>query len=300
MSSRTLLWYSCLTGLAAAGLLYVASDYARKHPDSLTGRCFRSACMVCTECSPVCAGGKAASIASQAFTEGTQEACEACEAGEPGTPVVDPAPPEPSQVIDISVCQERPEVECSDGDQRCPASPCRGYSPCQPQCPSEPVTVPPSAIEETDPSVPATMPEATDGPEEITVMPTMEVEPTQPDAGAQEENETGEGQSPPCQMSPHHGHEYPGCPYMGGCRPSPCPTPVAPIEVKKLKKKKKVTPTEPEEAPMPKLIKKDIVVPVPYDISADEEEEMPQRHDIDTMEFRKSDAKKGEFRKRPL
>ncbi|MBY0521826.1 MAG: hypothetical protein K2R98_00415 [Gemmataceae bacterium] len=121
-----------------------------------------------------------------------------------------------------------------------------------------------------------------------------------------EESQDQAGMPPDCHENPHHHHEYQGCPYMGGC-PRSCPVvPATPAEeTPKVKKKKvKVVPKSAMEQPIKPVhyeeaqeIQPSLVNPEEYDRTKGES--LPMEPSIDTMEFRSSDAHKGEFDPKP-
>jgi hypothetical protein len=117
-------------------------------------------------------------------------------------------------------------------------------------------------------------------------------EATKPQGDHEESEAINEGEPPTCQEDPSSYHQYPGCPYMGGCPSSDhCPVQLDPMPVTPKKSKKhKAKKAEPTSEP---------VKPVVPDVKSDSEEQEPQT-DVDTMEFRKSDAQKGEFKPGPF
>lgn len=116
-------------------------------------------------------------------------------------------------------------------------------------------------------------------------------EQVKPEASPEESEAINEGEPPTCQEDVNYHHQYPTCPYMGGCPKSGyCPvqtepTPVTPKKTRKhkVKQKEPVQPVKPA---------------VPEAESGSEEQEPPTG--VDTMEYRKSDARKGEFNKIPF
>ncbi len=265
MSSRTLLWYGCLTGLVSASLLYVAGDHARRHPDSLIARCLRSTCLLTTEYTTVGGAGSLAVQTAKLIVPDTSghEASEA--PAEEAPEALDPA-----EVIDLSQWGQAEEVVL------------------EPET-SEAVTVPPVDVEEAADSVPAIMPPA-DEPEQLTIMPTLMTE--TPEEGTQEDSEAmDENRTPIPQMDPHHGHEYPGCPYTGGCPRSSCP----PARLPETK------PAETKPMPEPSAEEQESTIErKARDYVPSEDDDAPHHSQVDTMEFRKSDAKKGEFKNKPM
>ena len=124
--------------------------------------------------------------------------------------------------------------------------------------------------------------------------------------------EESESAAPDCQVDPNYHKQYPGCPYMGGDPATHhCPSPMTgPAPMHHHRKKVKASPIvdpkpdaeEAEESPS------DAAVPFPMDRPASErpqnlgptpDEDMPHHPEVDTMEFRKSDAKEGEFDPQP-
>lgn len=108
-------------------------------------------------------------------------------------------------------------------------------------------------------------------------------DPAEENCDPAEEGPMDEVQEPGCQEDPHHSEYYPSCPYMGGC---PRTTPPCPAGGSSKVKKPKhghddVEPCE----PCPK---------------AEPDPESPAQPGVDTMEFRPSDAKEGEFEPKPM
>jgi hypothetical protein len=122
-----------------------------------------------------------------------------------------------------------------------------------------------------------------------------------------EESEALPGTPPDCREDPHHDQQYPGCPYMGGCPGSmhcPPPAPADSESQPKTKKKKKTAKA------LPDVVEDTAIRRMKYEEFAMPAAERPMRPDhfdwvpaipkVDTMEFRPSDAKPGEFDPKPF
>jgi hypothetical protein len=101
------------------------------------------------------------------------------------------------------------------------------------------------------------------------------------------------GQPPNCQVDPDYFQQYPGCPFMGRC-PSGSPLPPNGRPIPKLDTPKKgaveeqIVPNS-EPNPKPMTLQKKCGT-----------EDCPAHPEVDTTEFRPSDAKKGEFDRIPF
>jgi hypothetical protein len=99
-----------------------------------------------------------------------------------------------------------------------------------------------------------------------------------------------EGKPSDCQMDPDYHRECPECPYTG--RSSHCPAPCVPEEPKG-----KPVMHESKKVCIPDICGEETA---PGNMPEQVDEETPRHPDVDTMEFRKEDAKKGEFKKKPM
>lgn len=133
-----------------------------------------------------------------------------------------------------------------------------------------------------------------------------------PAPGAQEEAETMAPEpTADCPVDPNYHHQYSGCPYMGSGSHCPPPTPDS-VPARHRRKKMKASPivdpkpdVEESEAPA-----SDGGVPFPMDrqpktsrpenLGPTPDDETSHHPEVDTMEFRKSDAKEGEFDSPPF
>lgn len=126
------------------------------------------------------------------------------------------------------------------------------------------------------------------------------------DSMSGEESESiAPGTPPDCREDPHREHHYPHCPYMGGCPrgmhhvPPPAVTEPA-VKVKKKKKAVKKDKIDPA-VKQTKLEQVEPVMPIRSATAPEWKDEgsYPNEPEVDTMEFRPSDAKPGEFEPRP-
>lgn len=134
--------------------------------------------------------------------------------------------------------------------------------------------------------------------------------PMVPDGISGEESEMVPGMPPDCREDPHHDHQYPACPYMGGC-PGMHHVPPPSIAEPKVKVKKKKTASKPETVEDPGVhqtkfeeiaephMSREIKPSRRYAPAWKERGSYPEEPEVDTMEFRPSDAKKGEFDPKP-
>lgn len=134
--------------------------------------------------------------------------------------------------------------------------------------------------------------------------------PMVPEGVSGEESEMKPGTPPDCREDPHHDVQYQGCPYMGGC-PGMHHVPPPPIPEQRVKVKKKKTASKPETVEDPGVhqtkfeeiaephMSRDIKPNRHYTPAWKERGSYPEDPEVDTMEFRKSDAKKGEFDPQP-
>lgn len=128
------------------------------------------------------------------------------------------------------------------------------------------------------------------------------------------ETEDPEGGAVDCMEDPNTHQPHSGCPYMGGNSPMPhCqpavtdPTPARPHK-KKVKSSPIVDPlpdAEETDAPPEDGTKSFPMEPPassgrPRNLGPTPNDETPSHPEVDTMEFRKSDAKEGEFDSRPF
>jgi hypothetical protein len=327
---RTLFWCCCAIVITVASLVYVAADYAREHPNSVVGRCVLLAYRVRCDYNPVTMLTHALTpcdvVAPQA--PATQpDRSGVCVHAEDGSGEIELTPAEESsvEIIDltrfsIGDSQESEEHSASDvlkipEIQPPPAA-------CDPSRSGDtPVMVPPTRIQEEDDGkavapgddeeceVPATMPkdeEKSENPgtveesefkafiKDVLGYPESEQEPPmdKSDAGGSEEESEAihDSAAPENREDTAAHHQYPGCPYMGGCPGSSHAVPVCPSEPAPHKHKKKKKAVE----PMTSTPSSEECEPAEVD------EECPDHSDVDTTEFRKSDARQGEFSRRPF
>jgi hypothetical protein len=324
---RTLFWCCCAIVVTVASFVYLAADYAREYPNSVVGRCVLLACRVGCEYSPAALIARAVNhhgCPCQPATAETANDVNDCPCVVNGSAEEQaPADQEPCQIIDLSgmkifgdilECEEK-NVETGDITRELLPPP----AACDPRCSGEtPVMVPPDRIHEngeedaTDPScenkstAPETMPTAKDDAEkdevgtdpfyelwiglfkgviaETTDEPPMATDST---TGSAEEAEAiHDGVAPNMKEDSSCHEQYPGCPAMGGCS-----APVTPPDATPRKHKKKVKAVPPmthqETAPATTT-------------EPEVDEECPTHSDLDTTEFRKTDAKRGEFSPHPF
>jgi len=122
-----------------------------------------------------------------------------------------------------------------------------------------------------------------------------------------EESEALPGTPPDCREDPHHDQQYPGCPYMGGCPGVHYLPPAAPADSDsppKTKKKKKTADAQPdmvEDTAIRRMKYEEFALPAgERPVRADHFDWLPAVPKVDTMEFRRSDAKPGEFDEKPF
>lgn len=287
MTMRMVFWGGCAAVVATAAGVYLAAGDAADS-DSMARKVVRGACL--STVGPVATVGEAAyRTAQQVAGSGSPEAED--------KPV---AASEPHEVIDLAVESHNPVV--------IEEAPWHPEAPAAHECPAQPcvpegitiapvVTIPAGGIEESeppvavavpaDPEVPATMPKCEDA-EEIPAPKTevkaenacgfwdfffkhrsVEAKPMPAaEEGTPEESESmPEGKPTDCRVCPDYPHEYPGCPVQHG--------------------KTKASGESEESEPMPKHF-------------PEEFDSLPEEPKVDTMEFRKTDAKKGEFAPKPF
>lgn len=126
------------------------------------------------------------------------------------------------------------------------------------------------------------------------------------DAG-QEESEAGDEQEPPLEEDPAYHHQYPGCPHSGYCPysgrgPADDYEPVPPPK----SEKKSADDAEESEPAQPTIQEKQHSkedknqAKHPNGGGKCGSEECPAHPEVDTMEFRPSDAHEGEFDPKPM
>ena len=152
---RSLFWFGCAVLVCAASFVFLAADFAGRHPDSLAVRCARAAHTVTVEYNPLTvlasAGAHSVRTASELMWKALTVANEApkpacCVQTCRTSPTCQAS--QPVEVIDLTLVPE-PCLKSEGGQEEAEAPPCD----VQP----ETVTVPPTAIEESD-EVRSTMP----------------------------------------------------------------------------------------------------------------------------------------------
>lgn len=330
---RTLFWCGCAMAVTAASLVYLAADYASEYPDSPVGRGVLTAYRVGTQYNPIF---MLTQVMTQHCCRSTvqSEPCAAATQTDPGSKNAGSDSPAntdaPSiEVIDLSKLQDtNPPADESGSSETQEAT---GTPPpaCYPHCAGgiDPVSVPPTDIQENEDEL-KTMPRCVDEESEPPVsMPsivgeepqaesadesaaeeiaapqvegddepkTEDAEQPKSETGGNEESEaTSPGEPPNCREDAHYHQQYPSCPYMGGCPSSDhCPTaaPTEPQATHKKKHKKKSSATVQPLSGAPKSAP-------PTQCGSDEG--CVKHSEIDTMEYRKSDAKEGEFKRQPF
>jgi hypothetical protein len=307
---RKAFWCGAVGLVAGVGAVYLAAAYAERHPESWFGRCVTKPVLrrqtVAQRQGSLMAALSQAVVAAYQKTTAEMNAYQACKVHPQA--MVEECPENPSVYA--------PAVEATEPIQVTDTAP-EPYSPPQTPCASpmpEEQMVMPVCPEEKNPSCP--MPYAEDGmqpnddyfpfstwfswlqdrphkkgsQEESEMVPQAEpmVPATDPTYPAYPFPPGVDPVSPPglpnCQESPYHQHQYPGCPYMGGCpygggrcSPPPVQEPTPPKALKKKKKKKlKLTPAS--------LIRK-----LKKGIDAEEIKKGEAVPRLDTMECRPSD-----------
>jgi hypothetical protein len=119
------------------------------------------------------------------------------------------------------------------------------------------------------------------------------------DLDGQEESEAiHEEALPPCQEDPAYQYQYPGCPFTGKypVEDRPKLKHGAPLPETKQKKRSMIPDFDPNSLPVPERLKRLL----PQADSEEEEEGLQPPPNVDTTEFRPSDAKPGEFEPKPM
>jgi hypothetical protein len=316
---RKLFWYCGLAMLTLMAGLYWLSHYAVEHPDSMVAKYTSDACTALVERNPA---GLIAGAVGQHHAQSADNSAD------------DAGPFVTAEVIDLSEAAQHigsTEEECQPEGTSAPSEP-EAVKVCGGAEESEPVSVPPVAVEETE-ELPPPMPVADDDAEQQAtpavedlikeqleqhvsgfwkaifgddeMQPAQEGEepPMAHEEGSAEES--APGTPPDCKEDAHHDQQYPACPYIGGC---PAKTDCAPSSVPEpkphVKKKKKQEPAQEESEPeMPEAQVNHVShAPVQslyghWPLDAD----VPAPPATDTMEFRKrDDAQKGEFDPKPM
>ncbi len=126
----------------------------------------------------------------------------------------------------------------------------------------------------------------------------------EPQEAAQETSHYFHDEEPPqCLEDPAYQHQYPGCPYTEKC---PQSTPSTKTDAVRSMKPKNKKPADEDLKPDSKIDPQSRMInPQKYDLPArlrqllpgdsTEAEEQPSHPEVDTMEFRPSDARPGEF-----
>ncbi len=117
--------------------------------------------------------------------------------------------------------------------------------------------------------------------------------------GQEESEAMHEEEPPPCQEDPAYQYQYPGCPFTGKCPflDAPGMRPNVPLHENKRKKAILDPGFDPNSLHVPERLKRLL----PQAGSAEEEEGEPlPEPNVDTTEFRPSDAKPGEFDPQPM
>jgi hypothetical protein len=322
---RKVLWHCAGATLLAAAVCYLGAEFAYRYPNTLVGRCVVATYHVGVRFNPVyrlgqVAAGKTATVMQRLEHVLTTPAT---------TPAAAPseAPAIPDDPRPLAV-EEREEGPClAPGhlvgkvvippDEEEPAVPVPGVT-------GDPMTsaaeeaeaIPPTMLPAADTTVTErrmpyadedttgeptrTMPYATDeddqeGSRKINNLlhETFESRPIEgPDCGHAEESELPAGTPPDCCEDPNYNLHYPGCPHLG-----PCPDKgKGPVRVP-------YAPSAGEEQSVPPLPEADperFLQHKPSDMPrGDRTDYCPAPQKLDTMEFRRSDARPGEFGKFP-
>jgi hypothetical protein len=117
------------------------------------------------------------------------------------------------------------------------------------------------------------------------------------ESAGQEESEALDVDVPaPCQEDPVYHYQYPGCPFTGKCPFLDSPALRSDPSLREHKEKNRpMTPDfDPNELSVPERLKR--LLPQ----AGSEEEELLPPPNVDTTEFRPSDARPGEFDPQPL
>lgn len=335
---RTVFWCACALAVTAASLAYLAADYAYRYPESKVGRCTLVGYRIATDCNPVvrfgqvmsqCAAEATREVMTVAACKGAKACCapSACQTSNPEDGSTQPDGGErPVDIIDLANYQipipqaDDPTAEVItnvqethtgslmigigvNSDAGLTGVVVQPESPCTPRCMNPetevPATVPTEKKDEiTSDSEDSELQDWLRQYEESAVDPKPQTEKVQPQGDQEESEAINEGEPPTCQEDPSSAHQYPSCPYMGGCPSSGhCPVqmdpaPVTPKKTKKRKSKKEEPKPEPTKSAVP-------AKPVVPEAESGNEEQEPQS-EIDTMEFRKSDAQKDEFKPGPF
>jgi hypothetical protein len=309
---RKVFWCGCLVAAVAAALVYVVADYATEHPDSFTGRCAAGLYRAVTDYNPVLLVSHA--TAGRIY-DAVQEKVSCCDEERPVCPAASeeceapatPEPVEPVEVIDLT----QPPATPGAGEEE---SGIRAGSPAGPVTPE---TVPPLPIQERNaavptpasPEVPATMPYAEDsekGAESLKdywqdlFREATETLKAEPKPGAGEESESiNEGKAPDCREVPDYHHPYPECPHAGSYCPytgRTYPPEESATPAGEEESEPKAPPAKPDRLRKKKAGDKKPAEPKPQTGSL----ETPSRTEVETLEFRPTDARDGDFDRKPI
>jgi hypothetical protein len=336
---RKVLWCCAILALQAAAAVFFVAEYARCYPDTTVARCVVTTYHLGMDCNPVYRLSHAAAGKTVAMVQHVKQVASNA-APAPASATVIPADPEPIAAEcphQAGGCPATghegtpspagghmlgkifipPEQEEPVNADPAPATPPMGGA--GEECDSAPPTMPPAADE---PSVPQRMPYADEGKEADgpRTMPHAEEgdaaadvqldasfleqfyedEATHcTDEGAAEESEPPQDATPDCREDPNYDLQYPGCPYNGSCPRSECPhTGQCPAH-------EHSTPSAGEEQNIPPMPESDPDVylqhkPKYAPREGNSSDYCPPPSRLDTMEFRRSDARPEDFDRFPF
>jgi hypothetical protein len=331
---RRLFWCSAAVIVAAAAAVYGAAEYAQQHPGSFLARCSFATYHLMVEYNPLSRAGHVVAARVPRATQGVAvPACTGaatCTAdhgqsvrGEAAEPAVLGELFSRDAFTNLSRCQA-PATLTSDLQEPCqgpPSDSLEGPASISGEAPG--LTVQAGGVEESEDS-PPTMPLSRDDDGDApAVMPYIvdsdddsaqlfnywmglfrkaagqSNEGQQPGAdtaaGSSEESESMYGNVPAdCREDPAYNYQYPGCPYTGTCPKGRGRLPTAKPQVAP-----KLMGDLEEQSPLPDSLVPQLK-PVETKPDADSDDESPLHPDVDTMEFRHSDAHDGEFDPHPM
>jgi hypothetical protein len=329
---RKVLWCCAILALQAAATVFLVAEYAYRYPNSMVAHCVVTTYHAGTDWNPVYRLGHAAAGKTLAMVQNVKQGTSHPVASEAPATVI-PADPEPVAAEcphqgESCPATGREAVPAADGghmlgkivippdpEEAISAAPLPPMGAAGEECDDAPPTMPPAADTPSAPPSrmpyadegkeadgPSTMPHADDDaatqvPVDANLLQQFYEEEADhcTDEGATEESEPPPDATPDCREDPNRDKQYPGCPYNGGCPHSgQCPahdhgTPSAGEEQN--------IPPMPEGDPDVYLQHKPKYAPRDGSNSSDY---CPPPSKLDTMEFRRSDARPEDFDRFPF
>jgi len=261
-------WCGCALAVLAAASIYVAADYAGRHPESMFSQCMATACRIGTVNNPLHHASPTA-VRLESAESGSEESEVGSEMqsndSTPAYHLVLPCPEMP-----VEMCP--PPLSITE-----PATPRDDWYRPMPPCPSEEAT--PAPLEPS--------PEAFT--ERFAVTPEFWKSLQHEVVGPQGDT-LHAGKPPTCRENDDCIHEYPGCPQSSQ---------VCPYTGRSVAPEKRPVDAEEQEVLPPPKVRKEPACPC----SPCEKEGCPAckpMPNVGTSEFRPGDAKKGEFDRVPF